>query len=142
MAILSKACKPDNFESDNTLKLSVTNIRGLLSNFVDCESFLESNSRGILALCETNLDDSIDSGSFSVRGYLPLIRKDCSTYMHGLAVYVKEGLPFAQDISLENSADSDLCFQLALPHSVSYFFSSIDHLLHLCAWFLIVFHLT
>ena len=62
--------------------------------------------------------------------------------MHGLAVYVKEGLPFAQDISLENSADSDLCFQLALPHSVSYFFSSIDHLLHLCAWFLIVFHLT
>ena len=26
--------------------------------------------------------------------------------MHGLAVYVKEGLPFAQDLSLENSADS------------------------------------
>ena len=43
--------------------------------------------------------------------------------MHGLAVYVKEGLPFAQDLSLENSADSYLCFQLALLHSVSYFFS-------------------
>ena len=42
--------------------------------------------------------------------------------MHGLAVYVKEGLPFAQDISLENSADSYLCFRLALLHSVSYFF--------------------
>ena len=42
--------------------------------------------------------------------------------MHGLAVYVKEGLPFAQDLSLENSADSYLCFQLALLHSVSYFF--------------------
>ena len=41
--------------------------------------------------------------------------------MHGLAVYVKEGLPFAQDISLENSADSYLCFRLALLHSVSYF---------------------
>ena len=39
-----------------------------------------------------------------------------------LAVYVKEGLPFAQDLSLENSADSYLCFQLALLHSVSYFF--------------------
>ena len=79
-------------------------------NFVDCESFLESNSADILALCETNLDDSIDSGNFSVRGYLPLIRKDSSTHMHGLAVYVKEGLPFAQDLSLENSADSYLCF--------------------------------
>ena len=58
-------------------------------------------------MCETNLDDSIDSGKFSVRGYLPLIQKDSSTHMHGLAVYVKEGLlPFAQDLSLENSADS------------------------------------
>ena len=110
MAILSKACKPDNFESHNSLKLSLTNIRRLCSTFVDCESFLESDSPEILALCETNLDDSIDSGSFSVRGYLPLIRKDSSTHMHGLAVYVKEGLPFAWDLSLENSADSYLCF--------------------------------
>ena len=91
-------------------------------NFVDCESFLESNSPDILALCETNLDDSIDSGNFSMRSYLPLIRKDSSTHMHGLAVYVKEGLPFAWDLSLENSADSYLYFQLALLHSVSYFF--------------------
>ena len=40
--------------------------------------------------------------------------------MHGLAVYVKEELPLAQDLSLENSADSYLCFPLALLHSVSY----------------------
>ena len=86
------------------------NIQGLRSNFVDCESFLKSNSPDILVLCETNLDGSIDSGNFSVRGYLPLIRKDYSTHMHGLAVYVKEGLPLAWDLSLENSADSYLCF--------------------------------
>ena len=122
MATLSKACKPDNYESHNSLKLSFTNIRGLCSNFVNCESFVESNSPDILALCETNLDDSIDSGNFSVRGYLPFIRKDSSTHMHGLAVYVKEGLPFALDLSLENSADSYLCFRLALLHSVFYFF--------------------
>ena len=42
--------------------------------------------------------------------------------MHGLAVYVKEVLPFARDLSLENSADSYLCFRLALLRSVSYFF--------------------
>ena len=42
--------------------------------------------------------------------------------MHGLAVYVKEGLPFAQDLSLGNSADSDLWFRLSLLHSVPYFF--------------------
>ena len=44
------------------------NIWGLCYNFVECESFLESN-----------LDDSIDFGQL----------------MHGLAVYVKEWLPFA-----------------------------------------------
>ena len=101
-------------------KLSFTNIRGLRWNYFDWESFLESNSPDILALCETNLDDSIDSGNFSVRGYLPLIWIDSSTRMHDLPVYVKEGLPFAQDLSLENSVDSH-CFRLALLHSVSYF---------------------
>ena len=68
------------------------------------------------------MDDSIDSGNFSARGYLNLIQKDSITHMHGLTVYVKEGLPFAQDLSLENSADSYLCFRLALLHSVSYLF--------------------
>ena len=37
--------------------------------------------------------------------------------MHGLAVYMKEGLPYARDLPLENSADSYLCFT-----TVSYFF--------------------
>ena len=138
---ISEVCKPDNFESHNSLKLSFTNIRGLRSNFVDFESFLKSNSLDVLALCETNLDDSIDSGNFSVRGYLPLIRKDSSTHMHGLAVYVKEELPSARDVSLENSADSYLCFRLAFTKCLTSF-SSIDHLLQLCAWFLILFHLT
>ena len=48
-----------------------------------------------------------------MRAYLPLIRKDSTTHMHSLAVYVKERLPFAQDLSLENSADSYLRFRLA-----------------------------
>ena len=102
MVILSKGCKTDNFESHSSLKLSFRNIRDLCSNFFKCESSLESNSLDILALSETNLDDSIDSGNFSVTGYLPLIQKDSFTHMHGLAVYVKEGLPFAQHLSLEN----------------------------------------
>ena len=142
MAILSKAYKPDNFELRNSLELSFMNIWGLHLSFVDCESFLESNSPDTLALCQINPDDSIDPGNFLVIGYLPLIRNDSSTHMHGLAVNLKEGLPFARELSLENSADSYLCFRLALLDSVSYFFCSINHLLCLCAWLLILFHLT
>ena len=108
MAMLSKGYKPDNFESHKSLKLSFTNIRGLHSNFIKCESFLESPD--ILALCETNLDNSIDSGNLSATGYLSLIRKDSTTHMHGLALYVKEGLPFARDLSLETAVGSYLCF--------------------------------
>ena len=43
-----------------------------------------------ILLCETNLDDSIDFGNSSERGYVPLIRIDSSTRMHGPAVYLKE----------------------------------------------------
>ena len=51
MAILSKGCKPDNFEPRNSLKLSLTNSQGLHSK---CQSFLESNSSDIPALLELN----------------------------------------------------------------------------------------
>ena len=61
MAILSKA---DNLEPQNSLKLSLTNIWGFCTNFVECESFLESNFPDILALCETNLDDSTNSDNY------------------------------------------------------------------------------
>ena len=74
MAILSKAYIPDNFELHNPLKICFTNISGLCLNFDNCESFFVSNSPVILALCETNLDDSINSGNFS-----SFIRKDFST---------------------------------------------------------------
>ena len=94
MTILWKACKTDNFQLHNSLKVRFTNISGLCSNFVDCESLLESNSLDILVLHERHLHCSIDSGNFFLRGYFPLIRKNSSIHMHGLAVYVKEGLPF------------------------------------------------
>ena len=113
----------------NSLELSFTNIGGLCFNFVDCKSFLESNSPDILVVWDKP-GWLIDSGNFSVRGYLPLIQKESTTHMHGLRVYVKEGFPYAQDLSLEN-----------LLHSVSSL-SSINHLLHLCAWLFILFHRT
>ena len=80
------------------------NIRGLHSNSVGCESSHESNSPNILALLETNLEVLIDSGNFSVTGYLPLTQTDSLTHMHDLGNYVKEGLPLKLDLSLGNSA--------------------------------------
>ena len=110
MARLSKVRTPYNFELHNSLNIGFTNFWGLLLNFIRCESFLEWNSTEILPLCETNLDAWIHLGNLSVRGSLPLIWN------------MKERLPFARDISLKNSEDSYLRFELALLHSMSYFF--------------------
>ena len=73
MAMLSKVCKPDDFELHNSLKLSITSIWGLLSHFIDFESFFDRKILDILALRETILDNSNDASNFSVKGYLPLI---------------------------------------------------------------------
>ena len=74
----------------------------------------------ILALCETKLDDSIDSGNFFERGYIDLIQKDSVTHINGLALYLKKGYPFAKDLSQKK-----LCkflFMTVFTYSVSYFF--------------------
>ena len=47
---------------------------------------LNQTLQDILALYETNWDGSIDSGNFSVMGYVPITQKDSVTYMYGLAV--------------------------------------------------------
>ena len=125
MIMLSEAGKSDNFGLHNSLKLGFTNLQGVCSNLVGCESFLESNSWTILALYETSLNNSIDSDSFFVmEDYLHLIQKDSYTSMHGLAVYVKEESvqKVAWDLSLENSANSYFYFWLVLLHLVPYFF--------------------
>ena len=113
-ACSTKECKPDNIESHNSLKLSFINVWGLRSNFVTCEPFLESTSHDIHTLCETNFL----CGGLS---YFNL-KEFCYSYASPWS-YVKEEFPFVQNLSLENSADSYLCFQLALLHSNLLYFS-------------------
>ena len=74
-------------------------------------------------------------------GYLPLTLKDPITHMHGLAVYVKEGLPFARYLSLQNSKDYYVSNFRYFTHCLGSF-PSIDHLLRLYGRFLILFNLT
>ena len=100
----------------NSQQRSFINIWGLCLNFVDCESFLESNSPDIPALCETNLDDSIDLGNFSVR--VILLQSKKILLLICMAHSLCEG---RTSLWTGLSADSYLCFLLALLHSVFYF---------------------
>ena len=53
---------------------------------------------------------NVDCPSFITTPLPYNLELESSNHMHGLAVYVKEGLPFAWDLSLKNSADSYLHF--------------------------------
>ena len=55
--------------------------------------------------------------------------------MHGLTVYVKEGLPFARDLSLENSADSYVFDWHYSTQSLTFFFLYRSPSSSLCAVF-------
>ena len=140
MVILSKGCKRNNFEQHNSLKLSFTNIRALHSNFVECEFFFESNSPNILALCETNLDDSVDSGNFG--DGLPSLNPKRFYYSYAWSCSLNERTSVSTGLT-----STKLCGLLIVLDQLQSTqclpsFSSIEHLLQLYATLLILFHLT
>ena len=135
MYILSKVCKQITSNHTTLWKVALP----IFDLFV-LISFFESNSPDIFAFCVTDLNESIDSSNVSVRGYLPLIRKDYVTHMHGLVVYMKKGLPFGTYLY------KTLRFLLCVFHWLYFVWCptsfSINHCLRLCAHLLILFHLT
>ena len=105
------------------LNISFTNVRGFCTNFSNIESFLINNSPDILALCETNLNSSIDTqNEFLIPGYLPLRRMDSKTHMHGLGVYIRDSLPITPEVDLEDLNQPFMCFRLSLLHSTSFLY--------------------
>ena len=141
MAILSKGCKRDNSEPHNSLKLSFTNIRTLCSNFVECESFFESNPPNILAQCETNLDDSVDSGNFG--DGLPSLNPKIfyQSYVWSCSLNERRTSVSTGLISTKLCGFLIVLDQLQFTKCLASFFS-IKHLLQLYAQLLILFHLT
>ena len=106
MIILSKGCKPDNFESHNSLKPSFWNIGGFHWNFVDWESFFEWNK---LSWHFCSVWDKLGwlhwFWQFLCQGLSSLSNRFHISYAWS-CILCEEGLAFTQDLSLENSADS------------------------------------
>ena len=121
MVILSKGCKPDNFNFDKSLKLNSANIQGLRSNFVECEFFLK------LSWHCCSMWDKLGwlkwFWQFFCKGigYLPLIWKD-SYFSYAWSCSLCERWTSFCTGLISRKLCGFLCFQLALLHSVSYFF--------------------
>ena len=102
------------------LKISLSNICDLQTNFPHHESFILSQLLDLLILCETNLEGPIHTSHHSIHDYLSLIQNDSSTHMLGIGHFVKGNLPFTGDVSLESFKHSYMCCHLSLLYSISY----------------------
>ena len=130
--------------ANDSLKLNFTSIWGLRSNFVlDCESSLESNSPGILAICVTNLNNSVDFGNFSAKGYLPLIRTDSPLLICMVLQFTwRKSFLLHRTNLYKNLQILSYVFDWLYFIQFLTSFSTIDHLLRFYAMFSMLFHLT
>jgi len=119
MTVQSKirTVKPD---LKSPFTLSFGNIRSLRDKFADVESYLHLNKPDIFGLSETALNESVPNSDLIIPGYLPLIRKDSIKHMHGLGIYVRDNLPIAREVELEDKQHPFICLRVALMQSTSY----------------------
>ena len=111
MAILSKACKPDNFELHNSLKLSFTNIRVFVRILLTVNLSLNQTLLTFLLCVRQTWMTQLISGNFSVIGYLPLIRKDSSTHIR----------KFCRFLLMFSTGFTSLSALLFFPLSITFF---------------------
>ena len=97
-----------------------------------------NSSPDIFALFETNLNSLVSDDDLKVARYLPPIRKDSSTHMHGVGVYFHDELPLACIPTLEDPNESfvfsslNFCTPLATCS-----FSTIHHHLSHVVWLML-----
>ena len=121
--------------SNSSAKLSYTNIHCLCSNFLLNLSLNETLP--ILFYVRQTWQTQMNLAISCI-----VLQKGLQKgFMHSLAVFAKEELPFAWELSLENSDDS-YCFRLDFVIPCLTFFSYINHYLHISTRFLMLFHPT
>ena len=99
MAILSKVCKPYNFESYNSLKFSFTSIRDFVLISLDVNLSLSQTLLIFLLYMRQTWNTQSTLAIYLWVDAFPYCQLFYSiTQMHGLAVYVKDGLSFEWDL--------------------------------------------
>ena len=69
MVLLPKGCKPDNFKSRNSVKRSFITIRVFVQVLLNVNLSFNQILMTFLLYVRQNVDGSLDSDNFSVRGY-------------------------------------------------------------------------
>ena len=84
--------------------LHFCNIRGLRSNFAAVEHHTALTKPAILLLTETQILDTGDSSAIGIKGYSLIHRL---IHHRGLAIYIREDIPFSVPSFIGQSANDD-----------------------------------
>ena len=93
---------PSSIMNDKSMSIVHLNIRSLRNKLNDVGNYVKNNAVDIFALSETWIDNTINSSSIDMPGYI-LERRDRNSHGGGVACYLKQNVPYLRRKDLENN---------------------------------------
>ena len=110
--------------NEKGMKIFHQNIRGLFQNMAKVSTFLHIHKNiHMFSLSETHIDRSIPTQIFEIPGY-SFVNKNRETGISGgVAVYVKDGIPFVRRTDLETDRLECIWLEIKFPKTKSFLVS-------------------
>jgi exonuclease III len=97
-------------------KVGHLNIASLMKHKDELSIFITKNSFDVLCINETRLDSSIYNSEVEIAGY-DLIRKDRNRNGGGVAIYVRNVIPYINRTELSPDTVEAICLEIRKPKS-------------------------
>ena len=101
-------------------KLACININSLYKHIDEIRYILMSSPLEVLAINESELDNTITDGEIHIPGYV-IIRKDRNRHGGGVAIYNKENISCSARHDLAPAQLEMVCVEINLPYNKSFF---------------------
>ena len=101
---ISNEDHPINFSTTCGLNIACLNVRGILNKFDEVQRLLNECNFDIFGICETFLDDDVNSHEYTIDGY-NVISNSRNRHGGGVLLYIKDSLKY---VELKNVHRSDL----------------------------------
>jgi exonuclease III len=95
-------------------KVCQLNIASLIKHYDELLVYMQNNPFAIITLNETRLDDSVLNGEVEIPGY-DIVRRDRNKNGRGVAIYIRNNIPFAIRKDLMPDNLELLCVELKKP---------------------------
>ena len=110
--------------NEKGIKIFHQNIRGLFQNIAKISTFLHTQKNThIFSLSETHIDNSTPTQIFEIPGYSFINKNRDTGTFGGVAVYIKDSIPFVRRIDLETDKLECIWLEIKFPKTKSFLVS-------------------